>query len=271
MERFRLDNDPENPRKGQYWPDDMTNALSVMAPLPTGLTGRGGMMGLYVAEWQEDLIEAFGSNFGDLNGQPPEFNFYLKPPAAGNYTEFIFTLAGNVDAVIQSVGAYVGVGDALIRLARRRRDRDDPDHERNGIYDPPIYLYTTVRGIEAMCLHHAVHHYYDPVEHPSIDLKTTTRNEHVGSAQHPSPGLRCSVVVSMGQDQYVYIVDANARAVEHFLLSSEGIRGLPLPDWFGDREDWDPYQTEDIDPIIPEGLPADPGPRFNTLGSIPNS
>jgi hypothetical protein len=200
----------------------------------------------YITQWQHDVAEFLGPQFETPQESPPPFNFYLKPPASGPHTDFIFTLAENIDAVIQSIDAYLGTGQALIGLARRRKEREDPNDEKSGICDRPTYLYTTVRGIETMCLYHAYHTYYKPDNHPKIELQATTRDTWNGSVVHPTPGVQYTIGIRIGQSHYLYIVTADARPVEHFMIRDGAVEGLELPDWFGERKDRDPYSPTEV-------------------------
>ena len=249
MERFRLGEG----RKNQYWPDDMTDALAVMAPIPVGLsTAFGGvadleMFGSYIDQWEEDVRASFGSDFWESLNQSPEFNFYLKPPAAGPYTDFVFTVVENVNAIVQTIDAYVWIGEALVALARRRKEHELPVPDE--FSEPPVYLYTTIRGFEGLCLQHAHSRYYEPGRHPKISVRSTTRGEFFGSAQHPSAGVKYTVVVQIGKVDYFYVGSADARAFEHFSQADGEIHSLPIPDWFDERKPWQADGMEDVPPI----------------------
>ncbi len=253
MSRFPLGQDPDNPRKHQYWPDDMSDVLSVMSPIPNPalwgdlppITQHWEGMDSFLADWETDLRESFGPVLGDsLNDV--EFNYYLRPPAAGPYVDFIYTLAENINWIVQNTGNYIALGGALVSFAKSRRSRLNPDTSPNVFRSEQTYFYTTARGIEAMCLYHAVQTYDLGNGESRLQISSTSRKIFNGSVSHPLPGVTFTVSIRSGDLRYVYVVDANARVSEHFVVEPNQIRGLPLPDWFDEQQDWDVFVSTDL-------------------------
>lgn len=254
-ERFRLGIGRQN----QEWPDDMTNSLAVMSPIPRRFADQfGGVRDLdgfdaYITEWQQDIAELLGPYLEPPQSGPPPFNFYLIPPAAGPYTDFIFTLAQDVHTVIQNLDGYIGLGGALTALARRRKERGDPDADRGVAWERPTYFYGSLRDLEAMCLYHAFQTYYDPGKHPKVEIQATSRGEFLGSVIHPTPRVQYTIKIRMGRNDFVYVVTADGRAVDHFAIRRGKLEGLTLPDWFEERRDGDVNRPNPVDPLLPSG------------------
>ena len=253
MSRFPLSDDPNNPRKHQYWPDDMTDVLSVMSPIPNpdiygdfpADSSYWSDFDSFLVDWELDLRESFSPILGDRIDDL-EFNYYLRPPAAGPYIDFIYTLAENIDWIVQKAGGYIGVGGALIAFAKKRRSRLNPEGANAGVRDNRTYFFTTARGIEAMCLYDAFHKVGISEREARFHISTTSRQAWNGSAQHPLPGVTYTIAILLGVKQFIYVVDANGRAFEHFVIENCRIQGLPLPDWLGEREGWDPFKSTDL-------------------------
>lgn len=236
-----------------YGFDDLTDAIAVMARIPRRyLDPLYGVrpenqpdFDRYLREWQSDVVELLGPHFDGFPSGPPKPSYYLIPPAAGPDTDFIFAILQNADHLIQQMDAYIGLGSALISLARRRKERETADDDSNFHGNSPTFLYGSLPALRAMCLSHAHERYYDPATHPRIELQSMTRNVHTGSAQHPTPGVQFTFVVRVGQSDYVYVVGVEGRVKEHFRIQDGKLLGLMLPDWFDERREYDPLIPTD--------------------------
>lgn len=254
-ERFRLGNDRQN----QYWPDDMTNSLAVMSPIPRRFADEfGGVrdwdgFDAYITEWQQDIADLLSPYIDTEQDGPPPFNFYLIGSAVGPHTDFIFTLAKGVHSVVQNLDGYIGLGGALIALAHRRKEREEPHDDRSVAWERPTYFYGCLRDLEAMCLYHAFRTYYDPGKHSKVEIQATSRGEFLGSVIHPTPRVQYTIKVWIGRTDFVYVVTADGRAVDHFAMRRGKLEGLTLPDWFGERRAFDPKKPDAIDPLLPSG------------------
>lgn len=189
----------------------------------------------YIREWQGDIAELLGPMFNGFPSGPPPFSYYLTVPAAGPYADFVFTIAQHIDAVVQTVDAYLSLGGGLIALARRRKEREAPYRDEAANWDRRPYLYSGLRGIEAMCLFHAHQNYYDASIQPQIEVQSSTRGEPRGSARIPAPIVQYTIDITIGHAHYIYVMRADGRPVEHFVLKGETMEGLDVPDWFEER------------------------------------
>lgn len=144
-----------------------------------------------------------------------------------------------------------------MEFAKRRRNRLDTDRAGGLIRSDRTYFYTTARGIESMCLHHAVHAYGLPDSGEQFQISSTSRQIFNGSVSHPLPSVTFTVSIRLGDLRYVYVVDSNARVLEHFVMEPDGIRGLSLPDWLGELEDWNTFEATDLPKLDLE--PAEAG------------
>lgn len=232
----------------QYWPDDLTDALAIMAPIPVRLrpVRDNEEFDRYVRVWQDGVLEILGPV---LPSVAPVYNNYQVPPAANEYVEFIFMLAENINVVVQTLDGYLGAGSAFIELAKRRKTREDPDNQTSP-WDRKTFFYAPPRVIESMCFYHAYVNYYDNKSRPAIDVEFSSRGVFAGSAAHPSRDVQYTVSVTIGKTYYVYIVTADARVLEHFRLNKGRMVPLTLPDWFQERDDelW-------LEPGVPRRLP----------------
>lgn len=232
----------------QRWPDDVSKTVAIMAPIPVryfdpldglvnGVTDPEGFE-RYIQEWQADIVEILGPAFDEFPLGPPRFSYYPTLPAAGPYTDIIFTLVENAHTFIQSFEAYLAIGSALIELAKRRREREAPHVDEQAYWDRRPYLYSGLRGIEAMCLYHARQNYYDASVHPDIDVQSSTRGVRLGTAKLPTPDVQYTIDVRFGHDHFIYVIRADGRPLEHFAVLDGVLEGLDVPDWFEERSDW---------------------------------
>ncbi|MGN6484607.1 MAG: hypothetical protein ACTHMX_09395, partial [Thermomicrobiales bacterium] len=170
-------------------------------------------------------------------------SYYLVPPAAGPYSDFIFTLARDFNSVVNSLDAYISLGSVLIPLILKRRRRDKDLEKPSG---SPVWragVYVSLRVAESMCLYHAHEHYYDSKRHPRITLNSYSRGEHVGALDHPSQGTHYGISVHVGRKTFVYVMSATCNVFEHFSIENGEMVGLARPKW---PEDDDAYSVETI-------------------------
>jgi hypothetical protein len=218
-----------------HWSDtDLTDAFVFIRRVPRPY--HHGLYGMrpskeaddYLATFEKDIRETFGNLVPFSNELRPRF--YQVPPDAGPDTDFIFTLAANVDSVIQTLETYLSLGAMLIEFFRLRKRRDaDVEHRYDKAY--PGGMYTGVRMLESMCLYHAHSRYYDPKRHPALTVTSYSRSVHVGDVDHPAPNVQYTTTVSVGSARYVYVTQANAEVLEHFRIEGTELIGLPRPNW----------------------------------------
>lgn len=182
----------------------------------------------YIATFENDIREVFGDILPRNSRIVPRF--YQVPPDAGPETDFIFTLAENLNSIVQTIETYLSLGAMLATFfgIRRRRDRE---------IEPPFSeaatgeMYTGVRMVEAMCLFHAYSTYCDPATHPSIGIASFSRSVHVGDVDHPAPSVQYTITITIGASRYIYVTRATAEVVDHFRIEESKTVGLPRPNW----------------------------------------
>lgn len=237
-------------------PNDLTNTLAVMRRVPSRyldpLSGVHDEPGFYdyVQTFQDDIIEILGPSTVDDPAGRPRASYYLIPPAAGPYTDFILLIADNINTVVQSIDAYVWIGEALIQLARRRKARDEELDEEFD-FGHRSSMYGGLRVLESMCLYHAHSSYYDPSRHPALRIESFSRGEYVGAVDHPTPGVQYTINVRIGVDSYVYVTRADGQVVEHFKVTDGKVTGLSRPNWLEDEIDGPWNEATEASPLLP--------------------
>lgn len=218
-----------------WHPHNLTNSLVIMSPIPSQFLDplygikKPEEFGWYLRTFQNDIVEVLGREvIDDPSGKPPA-SYYLVPPAAGPYTDFIFAIASDVHSFIQSIDAYIALGGTLIQLLQRRKRRDKDLEEDNPYRRRGTYV--GLRAVEAMCLHHAHELYYDPSRHPQIKIESYSRGEHVGAVDHPSAGTHYVVTIHIGSANFVYVASADCKVIEHFKVEGARTVGLERPNW----------------------------------------
>jgi hypothetical protein len=228
-----------------WHPDDISNAIAVIRTIPrdfvdsvNGLTDEAGFHD-YIEQFQRDLLQAIPSTYISEADGLPYASYYLVPPAAGPYLEVIFRLAEDVNSVVQTLDAYIGPGLSLAEFLRVRRQRDDT---LEGESHPRLrdYPFVTIRCAEALCLHHAHRHYYDPERHPRLRVDSYARNVFIGTVERPVADVQYVITVTIGQVGFLYVMRADCRVLEHARIERGMLVGLPKPDWHGDA----PASTE---------------------------
>jgi hypothetical protein len=118
--------------------NDLTDSLAIMQPIPRAyfdpLYERKDPEFLeYLNDFRNDIRSAVDSS--GLDGFSEEFrpSYYLVPPAAGPYSDFVFTLAQDFNSVVNSIDAYISLGSVLIPLILKRRRKDKDIDERGGV------------------------------------------------------------------------------------------------------------------------------------------
>lgn len=228
--------------------NDLTDSLAIMQPIPKMhfdplLDRRDPEFFSYLAEYERDIREAIESSGLDGFSKELKPSYYLVPPAAGPYSDFIFTLARDFNSVVDSIDAYVSLGSVLIPLILKRRRRDRADTEQSGARFWRTGSYVSLRMAEAMCLYDSHERYYDPHRHPRMTVESYSRGEHVGALDHPSQGTHYCIAVRIGRVEYVYIMSATCEVYEHFSFDGGKIIGLARPKW---PENEDSYSVETV-------------------------
>lgn len=218
-----------------HWSDtDLTDAFVFIRQVPRPyLHGELGMRPSkeaddYLATFEKDIRETFGKLMPPSTELRPRF--YQVPPDAGPDTDFIFTIASNIDTVVQTLETYLSLGAMLAAFFELRRKRDDEIENRHAEAYPGG-TYTGVRMLESMCLYHAHSNYYDPKKHPALSVASYSRSVHVGDVDHPAPDVQYTITVSVGSARYVYVTQANAEVLDHFRIEGIEMIGLSRPNW----------------------------------------
>jgi hypothetical protein len=241
MSQERLGYIPEN----QYQLDDLEHALAIVVHIPDRFTSSpakgvsdADAFDAYVRQWQEDIANLVLPHLPRVD-RVPEFAYYPAHPDSGPYRDFILAIAQGMDAIVQTLDAYIGLGSALIALARRRKEIDDPEQKNSYSWNPMTFMIVTASAAEAMCLHHAHSEYYDQEKRPAISVQSSVRGEPMGSENHPTPNVQYTVKIGIGKSDYVYVMQADCRIVDHFRISAGVLEPLELPDWFQEMMPWD--------------------------------
>ncbi|CAA9547725.1 MAG: hypothetical protein AVDCRST_MAG43-807 [uncultured Thermomicrobiales bacterium] len=238
------------------WSDhDLTDALVFMRRIPTpyvdelyGIKNREGFAA-YMKTFEDDVTEILGPILAGKDSLEIKSNLYQVPPDSGPYIDFVVTLAGDVDTIVQTVDAYISMGDLLIQFFRTRKARDEAVDEGA---DPwgRAYMYSGIRTLESMCLYHAHSSYYDPKRHPALRVESFSRGVHVGAVDHPAPGVQYTINVRIGVESYVYVTRADGHVIDHFKINDGKVTGLPRPDFLGDDSDLPSDEARGVPPLL---------------------